>query len=333
MIYSINEGVLNNSKKGNTTKSEFNNILDSLKKLIRSLESNESKFAASNKGLKRVREHENNDIEKIKTDFLSGKSSFIVYHMSFEIESGNKDSKIDNKQAVVNAVKQFATSNGFKNIDLKQNHDIYLDARNSEKYPTLIIQLTIFKHPKRGEMIDIGLFSDRNTCKLAKETTNESNVILKATDADSFLESYGITLFTDAIAIGEMVMDGITGEKILAENGITLNEDHIVLEGQQAEEYKARKARETEAKKKAEKERTEKRYKNDTVGDKKKNVVKDLDRAISAGIDSIDRMSARGIKNPYEHKDFKVVNDTTNRHMRRHPKQYKESAIFKYSNK
>ena len=39
-------------------------------------------------------------------------------------------------------------------------------------------------------------------------------------------------------------MDGITGQNILAENGITLNEDHIVLEGEQAEEYKARKAAE-----------------------------------------------------------------------------------------
>ena len=79
-------------------------------------------------------------------------------------------------------------------------------------------------------------------------TINEtSNVILCGTEADSFLESYGITLFSDAVVIGEMVMDGITGENILAENGITLNEDHIVLEGKQAEEYKARKAKEEQA--------------------------------------------------------------------------------------
>ena len=75
---------------------------------------------------------------------------------------------------------------------------------------------------------------------------NESNIILRGEEADSFLEFYGVTLFADTIAIGEMVMDGIAGEKILAENGITLNENHIVLEGKYAEEYKARKAKEKE---------------------------------------------------------------------------------------
>lgn len=230
MIYSINEGVLDKFKKGNTTKSEFNNIFDSLKKLIQSLENNESKFAASNKGLKRLREHENNDVEKIKTDFLSGKYSFIVYHMTFEMESSNKDSKIDNKQAIINTVKQFAISCGFKNIDLKQNRDIYLDARNSEKYPTLIMQLTIFKHPKRGEMVDIGIFSDKNNCKLAKETINESTV-LHSIDADNFLENIGVSINMDnnTISIGEFTMDGYLGQTILAENGIILNDDHIIL--------------------------------------------------------------------------------------------------------
>ena len=75
---------------------------------------------------------------------------------------------------------------------------------------------------------------------------NESNIILRGEEADSFLESYGITLLSDAVAIGEMVMDSITGQNIMAENGIILNEDHIILEGKQAEEYLKRKMKEKE---------------------------------------------------------------------------------------
>ena len=64
-------------------------------------------------------------------------------------------------------------------------------------------------------------------------------VILRGTEADAYLESVGVIMYNDHITINEMSMDGITGEKILAENGITLNEDHIVLEGERAEAVKA----------------------------------------------------------------------------------------------
>lgn len=65
--------------------------------------------------------------------------------------------------------------------------------------------------------------------------------------ADNFLESVGVSIFDDGdIAIGESVFDLETGCDILEENGVILCEDCIVLEGKQAEEYKARKAKERE---------------------------------------------------------------------------------------
>ena len=173
---------------------------------------------------------------------------------------------------------------------------------------------------------------------------NESNnIILRGEEADSFLESCDITLFTDAVAIGEMVMDGITGEKILAENGITLNENHIVLEGKQAEEYKARKAKEKE-KEKEERRRRDKRryYDHNDEGDnriygksfgtgselhkKTVNVMNDdrIKRVKNGTIESLP-------KDAYGNNIF-VQYDATKRHIRRHPKQYKESTIFRYAN-
>ena len=85
-----------------------------------------------------------------------------------------------------------------------------------------------------------------------KAINESSNVILRGAEADAYLESVGVVMYNDHITINEMAMDGITGEKILAENGITLNEDHIVLEGERAEEAKA-------AKEKAEKEAAKKK--------------------------------------------------------------------------
>lgn len=368
MIYSINEGVLDKFKKGNTTESEFNSIFTNLNKLIRSLENNESKFASSNKGLKRLREHENNNIEKIKNDFLNGNPSFIVYHMIFEMESSTKDSKIDNKQSVVNAVKQFAASCGFKDINTTQNRNIYLDARNSEKYPTLIIELSIFKHPKRGEMVDIGLFSDRNTCRLKKESAKNESVTLSGLAADNFLESIGIDINIESktISIGEMIIDGIAGEDILAENGIFLYEDGIVLEGKQADKYLTRKAEEAYDAKEKDNERKERRYDDDyrpTVGIKN-TINKDGTKYKGVGSreetkpprrnsqDYHNQKMAERIRDSEESRRYyaaenddnkqnrdayermkqnsAVAFDATNRHIRRHPKQYKESAIFKY---
>lgn len=88
---------------------------------------------------------------------------------------------------------------------------------------------------------------------------NES-ISLFGVDADEFLESISVELYSDHITINEMPMDGCTGENILAENGIFLYEDGIVLEGEQAEEYKARKAKERKDAKKIEIDRKERRY-------------------------------------------------------------------------
>ena len=74
--------------------------------------------------------------------------------------------------------------------------------------------------------------------------TYTESMALFGYDADEFLESVEVALYEDSVAIGENVYDGAEAEAFLAENGIHLYDDHIVLEGKQAEEYKARKAKE-----------------------------------------------------------------------------------------
>ena len=88
---------------------------------------------------------------------------------------------------------------------------------------------------------------------------NESTK-LYGQDADEFLESMDICLYDDCLSIGEYVFNGINGNAILNENGIFLYEECIILEGQQAEEYKARKAKEIKDTKKIEMDRKERRY-------------------------------------------------------------------------
>ena len=74
---------------------------------------------------------------------------------------------------------------------------------------------------------------------------NNSSVKLYGEVADNFLEEVGVGIFDDGdITIGESIFDLSTGCDILEESGIVLCEDCIVLEGKQAEEYKARKAAE-----------------------------------------------------------------------------------------
>ena len=74
------------------------------------------------------------------------------------------------------------------------------------------------------------------------------SVALFGNDADELLEFLDIELGESTIAIGENVYNGAEAERFLNENGIMLYEDHIVLEGKQAEEYKARKAAEKQKK-------------------------------------------------------------------------------------
>lgn len=75
--------------------------------------------------------------------------------------------------------------------------------------------------------------------------TTSTPVRLYGAVADNFLESVGVSIFNDGdIAIGESIFDLDTACDILEESGVILCEDCIVLEGKQAEEYKARKAKE-----------------------------------------------------------------------------------------
>ena len=73
------------------------------------------------------------------------------------------------------------------------------------------------------------------------------SVALFGQDADEFLESVEVALYENTVAIGENTYDGADAEAFLAENGIHLYEDHIVLEGKQAEEYLERKQKEFDA--------------------------------------------------------------------------------------
>ena len=69
----------------------------------------------------------------------------------------------------------------------------------------------------------------------------KEEVILTNNDADNFLESVGVELFEDSIAIDGTLYEGAYGESILEANGIFLYEDGIVLEGKQARDYRIRK--------------------------------------------------------------------------------------------
>lgn len=73
-----------------------------------------------------------------------------------------------------------------------------------------------------------------------------NSIILTEADADEFLESVGVELFENHATINGEAYSGPDAEFILEENGIFLYEDCIVIEGQQAEEYKKRKAKEAE---------------------------------------------------------------------------------------
>lgn len=201
---------------------------------------------------------------------------------------------------------------------------------------------------------------------------NNEPLVLVEADADSFLESVGVKLYDNEISINGTLYEGSYGESILAENGIFLYEDGIVLEGKQAEEYKARKAKERVDKNKTELDRANHRYAPVGSWDNKNGGYKNAPTGwknrkglnpnySSTGADKEEKMHNRAdrILNKDEYKkssyadpenrvdpskyssghksikpkgyagtqrDFK--RDALMRHMRRHPKQYKESTIF-----
>ena len=108
----------------------------------------------------------------------------------------------------------------------------------------------------------------------------------------------------------------------------------FVNEGEQTEEYKARKAKEAEDKKKAEAEREKRRYKETGLGPGNRfNGTNDYDRRIKT-LDVANNEHESRARAGYnkEYKNFTNNThgalDAINRHIRRHPDQYKESTIF-----
>lgn len=89
---------------------------------------------------------------------------------------------------------------------------------------------------------------------------NANNITLYGEAVDDFLKSCGIELYSDCVVIGENTFSCEDGEAILNENGVFLYEDGIVLEGQQADDYRARKAKEIRDNKKIDIDRKERRY-------------------------------------------------------------------------
>ena len=69
-------------------------------------------------------------------------------------------------------------------------------------------------------------------------SNNNKPLVLTESDADAFLESVGVELFEDSIAIDGTLYEGTYGEEILEANGIFLYEDGIVLEGELANNVK-----------------------------------------------------------------------------------------------
>ena len=115
------------------------------------------------------------------------------------------------------------------------------------------------------------LFVRRDTIKSNSILENSGvafigeDVFLIEDKADAFLESIGITLYEDSIAIDGTLYDGTYGESILESNGIFLYEDGIVLEGMSKKEYLDKKEQEANDKDNAAKaaiERNKRRQKN-----------------------------------------------------------------------
>lgn len=184
----------------------------------------------------------------------------------------------------------------------------------------------------------------------------------------------------------EIRLFGEEADNFLQNNGISLFENCIVLEGEQADAYKARKEKEAEEKAKAEKDRDARRYgDSSTTGktgadddkaraDKAKAMAKaeadkrfdglkktmderqktdrefeekhpngrptgmfkgkekkeyDKDYAdYEKKLDKHDKDFEDAKGKMFKYGDKKKVEDAANRHMRRHPEQYKESGIF-----
>lgn len=74
--------------------------------------------------------------------------------------------------------------------------------------------------------------SKRGYLEPNKSKFRENSIDLHGLDADNFLEGIGVSINMDnnTITIGQFTMDGYLGQIILAENGIILNEDHIIVE-------------------------------------------------------------------------------------------------------
>ena len=196
---------------------------------------------------------------------------------------------------------------------------------------------------------------------------NNKPLVLVEADADAFLESVGVKLYDNEISINGTLYEGSYGESILAENGIFLYEDGIVLEGKQADEYKARKKKEQMDIDKKDRDREKRRT---LAGNKDRGVYwtgsdfrlgskdddarsKKVDEMIDKERDSRSYEHKRAFDIAYNKKfndskaneksritgdnsmNFDVSNtsnarDALNRHMRRHPNQYakNESTIF-----
>lgn len=190
-------------------------------------------------------------------------------------------------------------------------------------------------------------------------SVNNKPLVLTEDAADEFLESIGVELFEDEISINGTLYEGAYGESILEANGIFLYEDGIVLEGEEAEKYKARKEKEEiddyKKHKNYQKNATRRRdtgsyvmsnmnpnYKNRYSDPNYKKTLRS-DSARSKKVDAIiDKELSRrkqitvGSDGKYDQrKSYARLNknkdsaaNTLNRHMRRHPEQYMESTIF-----
>lgn len=191
-----------------------------------------------------------------------------------------------------------------------------------------------------------------------------STIELVGQEADNFLEASGITICDDEIIIEDAVVEFDAAIEHLAENGISLYEDCIILEGKQAEEYKARKAKEKLDAEASDELRVRKRgnYQhskdralmgilNSEVKKNPKKLVgdveldnmnsraeKDAARGSSAWNRTVwDERNRRSKEYGYSNNlergnNILRANDAANRHKRRHPKQYakpkNESTIF-----
>lgn len=249
-----------------------------------------------------------------------------------------EDKKIDRAlKAIENAIALAKDCSYTDNAYPIEIHSVITSGESCMDYAVSVVRAIGFKHSNMKE-------------------GKKGQTWYKVSGNDIFVASIIGTLFGNGMVtiILHAVENSDHNNDIL--NGVL--ESVALTEGQQAEEYKARKAKEAEDKNKTEDERLKKRYglqddgqyqpagnrkACDASGVQYKGNGSRFNYGYTKSFDDIERQAKatnivrkeeekRGTEPVHSGRDTRMrkseVMDSTNRHIRRHPEQYKEGTIF-----